>query len=156
MSHSSVLTSFSVETDTGIVEVPFRIQAEGNSVTYRDWTIKPVLVQTHIPGTNETVVEHLGFHPAVVAWTLRFASTAEYEQLLELSMRMGTLRVLAGLQSLKGSAVTDHLLGRDYELLDEVLLLDIDDTPHLIGGQVTARVTFQRAVDPVTRLAVVS
>ncbi len=141
---------------TGFDDVPFRIMRGGQAGEYRDWIIKPVVQITHIPGTNRTYTEHLGYEPARATWTLRFCCVEGFNALLARYMTVGTLTVLHGYQSLRGSAEPQHILGRDYEMLDNVFLLDIGDTPHFVGGAVEAEATFQRAVDPVTRLAVIA
>ena len=154
MTHT-ILTGFLYASDNGLVEVPFRIQPERGGTTYQDWSIREVTVETTIPGTNITFVEHLGCEPAVVTWALRFASRADYFLLRSLTGKVGTLVVVAGLQSLKGSTPPIHHIGVDYEHLDAVWVAGMA-AQHEVGGMVEAQVTFKRAVDPVTGLAVIT
>lgn len=144
----------SYDLKTGFDGVLFDIAADPRSGVYRDWIIRPVVRETHIPGTNRTYIERLGYEPARVTWTLRFWHPNDYYDLLEKYLMTGTLTVLAGYQSLKGTDY--HHLGHDYTELDNVVLREIGDSPHFVDGVVETEVTFQRAVDPVTRLAVVS
>lgn len=143
------------EFETGFDDVRFRIQRDpGSGGEYPDWIIRPIVRETTVPGTNRTYIERLGFEPARVTWLLHFDCAHHFYALLEKYMTFGTLTVLHGFQSLKGAESFSH--GVKYEHLDNVLLRDIDESPHFVGGYVESRVTFQRAVDPATRLAVVS
>lgn len=139
----------------GFDGVHFEVMADQGSGVYRDWVIKERLVQTTIPGTNRVYDEHMGFDPARVSWTLSFCCQDAYHALLARYGMTATLTVLYDYQSLKGTGPPTMITGRLYEHLDNVLLLDIDDTPHFVDGSIEADVTFRRTVDPVTRLAVV-
>ena len=137
---------------TGFDDVPFWIERTGAG-QYPDWSIQPVSNETHIPGTNITYVESMGYLPARVTWVLELCCRTAYQALLARYRTYGTLTVLAGLQSLKGTQATYD--NRVHERLDHTYLHDIDGTSHLVGGVIRATVTFWRAVDPVTREAVV-
>lgn len=139
---------------TGFDDIPFRVKRTGRAGEYADWTIKPVSSETHIPGTNITYVETMGYLPARVTWLLEFCCSTAYHALLARYRTAGTLMVVAGLQSLKGTQVTYG--NRVYEQLGGTLLYDIGETPHFAGRMIEAAVTFWRAVDPVTREAVIS
>lgn len=139
---------------TGFDDIPFRVIRRGERGEYADWIITPVSQETHIPGTNITYVETMGYLPARVTWPLEFCCSAAYYALLARYRTAGTLTVLAGFQSLKGTQATYG--NRVYERLDQTFLYAIDETPHFVGGVVQASVTFWRAVDPVTREAVLT
>jgi hypothetical protein len=136
---------------TGFEGVPFAIRRAGREGEYADWTIKPVSTATHIPGTNTTYVETMGYPPARVTWAVELCCRRAYHALLARYRTEGTLTVLAGLQSLRGRQATHG--ERVYEELDRTLLHEIGEVAHLVGGGVRATVTFWRAVDPVTREA---
>jgi hypothetical protein len=141
------------EHQTGFDDIRFRIRRSADRRgQYTDWTITPVVHSTHIPGTGRTYIEHLGYEPARVTWTIAFDCRHHYHALLKRLMTSGTLTVLAGLQSLKGAQATYG--NRVYERLDSTLLVDLSDTQLFVGGTVGTRATFIRTVDPVTREAV--
>lgn len=155
MIHQGPLTSFTFVTDDeAVIEVPFTILADRDTGIYRDWAIPEVEVHTHIPGTNRTYIESLGFALATVTWRLAFESRDTFFQLSRLRGKVGTLKVLHGFQSLKGSLPPVHSLGLDYELLDHTRIAAIPPALHEMDNWSEVDVTFSRAVDPVTGLAV--
>ena len=157
MIHQGPLTNFTfIDDDETVIEVPFIVLPDSNSGTYRDWNIEEDVVLTRIPGTNITYEESLGFGLATVTWRLGFNPKDNFFRFSRLRGKVGTLTVLEGFQSLKGSATTLHTMGYDYELLDHTKVASIAPAAHEVDNWTEVDVTFSRAVDPATGLAVVS
>lgn len=151
------ITGFTYTDEDDVEEfVYFHIlEAGGNSGQYPNWTIRENVVETHIPGTNVTYVESMGFYPATVTHLLSFDNRDDYYQLLTFHGQIGTLRVIYGTQNVRGEVLPDHLSGIDYELLDNTRIADFGVATHYANGVVECEVSFSRAIDPVTRLAAV-
>lgn len=152
------LTGFIYIDEEGVEDfIHFHIyETGGNSGEYTDWEIRENTVETHIPGTNITVVESLGFYPATVTHLVAFDNRDDYYRFCGYQGQIGTLRIIYGTQNLRGEVYSDHLLGFDYELLDNVRIADIGSGSHKVDGKVECRASFSRAVDPLTRLAVIA
>lgn len=140
---------------TGFDDIRFRIMRDARSGVYRDWDgMEPIYADEHIPYSNHTVSELIGFTPAIVTWRLMMDRDA-YHALLARLGTTGTLTVLAGFQSLKGTQYPTGQPGRVYEQLDHVRLRAMPSREFHVGGDVEVEATFERAVDPVTRRATV-
>lgn len=137
-------------------KIPITILADPRSGVYRDWTIEAIENAEQIPYSGLWVEEEIGYARAVVTWTLAFATRDDYFAFLAKLRQIGTLVVLAGFQSLKGTQVQRGNPARVYDVLDEVRVARIENVRLYVGGEAEADVTFTRTVDPVTRLAVVS
>lgn len=135
-------------------EIPFSVEADSSSGVYTDWTIEPIEVQEIVPYSSIWITEHIGYQPAQVSWRLVFDDRETYFAFLAKLRTVGTLTVLAGFQSLKGTEVTRGNPPRVYEVLDQVKLARISNQSLEIGGETSCTATFERMVDPVTRLAV--
>lgn len=134
--------------------IPFRILRDGRSVTYTDWRIVSAAKKEHVPYSNITITERMGHAPAVVTWRLRFHRKDDYFAFLAKLGTVGTLTVMAGFQSLKGTQVTLGNPPRWYEVLDQVSVEDIRNQEIALDGSVELDCTFERQIDPLTRLAV--
>lgn len=142
--------------ETGFDDIRFAILADPDADVYRDWDgMEPIYAEEQIPYSNIVVSELIGFTPATVTWRLELSRDA-YHALLARLGTSGTLTVLAGYQSLRGEQVTRGTPGRVYERLDQVRLRALPRREHHVDGSVEIEATFERAVDPVTRRAVVS
>lgn len=134
--------------------IPFMVHVDPASGVYRDWSgMEPIFIDEQIPYSNLTVSELIGFTPAVVTWRLEMRRE-DYYALLSRLGTTGTLTVLAGYQSLKGTQITRGNPGVVYEQLDNVRLRAMPSREHHVGGIVEVEATFERAVDPVMRTAV--
>ena len=139
----------------GFDDVHFRILRDSSSLgQVADWSLNPVIPSRHVPGTNITVTQFMGFGLAQVTWTLRFGCRHQYHALMAKLAQRGTLRVLYGMQSHKG--VQKSILDRVYEELPQTQLIGISNVVTYVDGSVECQATFQRAIDPVTRETVVS
>lgn len=140
---------------TNFDKIYFRIEADPLSGVYTDWRIEPIEVSELVPYSSIWITEHVGYEPARVTWQLNFDDREAYFAFLAKLRTVGTLTVLAGFQSLKGEQKTLGNPARLYELLDQVKLVGIADQALEVDGSASCRATFERLVDPITRLAVV-
>ncbi len=144
----------SPETFTGFDDIRFDIQADTQSGVYTDWGgIEPIYAEQQVPFSNQVVRELIGFSPAIVTWRLQFACRHQYYALLARLGTTGTLTVLADYQSLKGTQITRGNPATVYEQLDQVLLRALPVRELHPDGYTEVEATWQRSVDPVTRLA---
>ena len=141
---------------TSFAGIGIEILADPKSGVYRDWTIDPVENAELVPYSSIWVEEHIGYARAVVTWTLAFATREDYFAFLGQLRQVGDLVVLAGYQSLKGTQTQKGNPARVYDVLDEVKLARVDNARFFPGGDVEVEATFQRTVDPATRLAVIA
>lgn len=141
--------------ETGFDDIRFGIRRDKGSGMYRDWGgIEPIYAEEQIPYSNITIRELIGFTPAIVTWRLWFGCRHQYEAFLSRLGTAGTLTCLAGYQSLKGEQTTLGNPPRVYEQLDQVLLRAMPTRERYVDGVIEVDATFERAADPVTRLAV--
>ena len=122
-----------------------------------DWRIESVRVKELVPYSNITVSERIGHSPATASWDLLFYCMDDWEAFVSRfgEGSPGVLRIPVGLQTLKGTQETRNNPPCVYDVLDNVSIDAIDTARRHIGGKVKVLVTFERMVDPVTRLAVV-
>lgn len=139
---------------TNFDDIPFRVMADSSSGVYTDWTIDPIEVSELVPYSSIWITEHIGYQPATVTWRIEFDDRETYFAFLAKLRAVGTLTVLAGFQSLKGTQETLGNPPRVYEVLDQVKVLRIANQSLEIDGTSSCSVTFERLVDPITRLAV--
>ena len=135
-------------------DIPFDISGPVSA----DWTIRAERRKEHVPYSNITIVEHIGHAPARVTWDLLFPSRDDWFAFVARAATPapGTLVMPANLQSLKG---TQGFIGEPpmvMDILDNVYVDEIGTNTMYRDGRVKASVTFERQVDPVTRLAVVT
>lgn len=140
---------------TNFDDIHFHIEADARSGVYSDWSIEPIETQELVPYSSIWITEHIGYEPATVTWRLEFDTRDEYFAFLAKLRTIGTLTVLAGFQSLKGTQETLGNPPRVYEVLDNVKVARISNQALTVDGTTLCTVTFERLVDPVTRLAVV-
>lgn len=140
---------------TNFDDIHFRIEADARSGVYSDWNITPIEVSEMVPYSSIWITEHIGYQPATVTWRLEFDDRETYFAFLAKLRAVGTLTILAGFQSLKGTQVTLGNPPRVYEVLDQVKLVRIADQSLEVGGTSSCSATFERNVDPITRLAVI-
>ena len=122
-----------------------------------DWRIVAHRIKEHVPYSNITVVENIGHAPATASWDLLFYSQADWHAFVSRfgARAPGTLRIPVGLQTLKGTQETRNNPPCVYDVLDNVVIDSVQAARMYMGGKVKVSVTFERMVDPVTRLAVV-
>ncbi len=145
--------AFDASPFTGFDDVRFRLLVDQQTGELADWAFAPIIVSKHVPNSNNTVNQIMGTPAAKVTWQLWFDCHHHFEALLGRQGTLGTLRILTGLQSLLGTQ--ESYLDRVYDLLDQTMLLSLASTVRYRDGHIESQATFQRAVDPVTRLAVV-
>lgn len=139
----------------GFDGIPLHIDADQASGVYPDWVWQPVIEVRHIPGSNRSVVQHMGCPPATIVMHLWFAQDRDYRSFLRKQGVTGRLTLLARFTSAVG--VVEHLVNTDYEHLDDVTLIRVSGPTYLAGDQgVECDATFIRAMDPLTGLAVTS
>lgn len=141
---------------TNFDDIPFRVMADSSSGVYTDWTIEPIEVSELVPYSSIWITEHIGYQPATATWRIEFGDRETYFAFLAKLRAVGTLTVLAGFQSLKGTQETLGNPPRVYEVLDNVKIARIANQMIEVDGTASCTVTFERMVDPITRLAVVS
>lgn len=122
----------------------------------KDWQIRAVRVKELVPYSNITIVEQIGHEPATATWELLFYTREDWFAFVSRfgNSAPGTLRLPIGLQSLKGAQETRDNPPVVYDILDNVSVEAIGQATMHIGGKVKVQVTFERQVDPITRLAV--
>lgn len=144
----------SPDTFTGFDDIRFGILADEQSGVYTDWGgIEPIYAEEQVPFSNIVVRELIGFSPAIVTWRLQIACRHQYYALLSRLGTTGTLTVLAGYQSLRGTQITRGNPAKVYEALDQVLLRAMPVRELHPDGYTEVEAVWQRSVDPVTRLA---
>lgn len=136
-------------------DIHFAVMADASSGVYRDWRYQPIYAEEQIPFSNRQIVELIGFTPAVLEWTITFACRHQFHAMIARQGTIGTLRCFADFQSAKGTQISRGNPSRVYEVLDQVLLKSLGDPQNFPDGYVEVSAVFQRAIDPVTRLAVV-
>ena len=136
-------------------DIPFSVEADSRSGVYPDWEINPIEVQEVVPFSSILVTELIGYQPARTTWRIMFDRTEHYYAFLAKLRVVGTLSVMAGFQSLKGTQETRNNPPQVYEVLDQVRVARIFAQALPVDGRPECSVTFERMVDPVTRLAVV-
>lgn len=141
---------------TNFDDIPFRVMADSSSGVYTDWTIEPIEAMELVPYSSIWITEHIGYQPATVSWRIEFDDRETYFAFLAKLRTVGTLTVLAGFQSLKGTQRTLGNPAQVYDVLDQVKVSRIANQSLEIGGTASCTVTFERMVDPITRLALVS
>lgn len=126
-------------------------------ITGTDWDIPAARHKEHVPYSNITIVEHTGHGLARVTWDLLFHRRDDYFAFLARygQATPGTLMVPAGLQSLKGTVVTRGNPPVWMDVLDNVAIDEIGRRTLYRSGKAKVEVTFERAVDPISRTAVV-
>lgn len=141
---------------TGFDGIRFEILADAGSGVYLDWGgMEPIYARQQIPYSNQVVRELIGYSPAVVTWRLQICRD-DYPDLLARIGTVGDLTVLAGYQSLAGTQTTLGNPPAVYEVLDQVLLSAMPTREFHVDGYVEIDATWERAFDPVSRLAVVT
>ena len=100
-------------------DIPFGVET-GRAASYTDWQIETRDRSEMVPYSNILITEHIGYAPAQVTWRLHFYRRADYFAFLAKLRTVGTLKVYAGLQSLKGTQVTLGNPPRVYDVLDNV------------------------------------
>ena len=136
--------------------VPFDLLIDRTARAAVDWIVTPDIVRERVPYSNITVTEHTGFGPARIAWEAMLDTREDYYALVARIGTTGTLVLPAGIQSLRGTETTLGNPPQVYDVLDGVELAELGDPVLYLSGSVRATLTFQRPVDPVTRLAVTS
>lgn len=133
--------------------IPFDILAP-----MTDWRIEAIRHKEQVPYSNITITERIGHAPATATWTLAFSAREHWYDFVARfgAGTPGTLTLPRDLQSLKGTEITRENPPRWFTVLDQVMIDAIGEATMYRGGQVRVNVTFERMVDPVTRLAVVS
>ena len=86
-------------------DIPFGVET-GRAASYTDWQIETRDRSEMVPYSNILITEHIGYAPAQVTWRLHFYRRDDYFAFLAKLRTVGTLKVHAGLQSLKGTQVT--------------------------------------------------
>lgn len=138
---------------TGFDGTRFRI-LESSEGVYPDWSQPQGRATFSIPGSNRVVVQHMGAGLATITFRVHLDTMAAYRELCGKQGATGVLTLLAGYTRAVGSAPY-HLAGRDYEDLDGVELVSVDDVAIAVGHEyVEASVTFARAMNPLTGRAV--
>ena len=140
---------------TNFDDIPFAIEADPRSGVYTDWSIQAIETSEMVPYSSIWVTEIIGYEPARVMSNLDFERREDYFAFLGKLQSVGTLMVLHGYQSLLGTEVTLGNPPRVYDVLDNVKVSRIANQSIEVDGHVTCSVTFERLVDPVTRMAVV-
>lgn len=136
---------------TGFDGVTFRILPERGDGVYPDWNHPPIRPVFSIPNSHSAVVQHMGSGLATISFLVEMDSVDDYRDLCRKQGVTGTLTLLAGYTRAVGSEPKYHLDGRDYEDIDGVELVDITDVAFAAGLEyVQARVTFSRAMNPLT------
>jgi hypothetical protein len=136
--------------------IRFEILADPQSGVYRDWDgMEPIYAEEQVPYSNIVVRELIGFTPAVVTWRLQIPCRHRYNDLLARIGYVGELVVLANYQSLTGTQTTLGNPAQVYEVLDNVLLRAMPTREHHVDGYREVECVFERAFDPVSRLATV-
>lgn len=133
----------------------FRIVVDRNDGSVPDWVgSEPNIDIQVIPGSFPPVVETelISFGPATVTWRLAFDGRDDLRKMRAKLGTVGTLSIIAGIQSHIG--VYRGIHGRGYEHLPETLLMAVDNVAVDIEGRVEADATFLRVIDPATGLAV--
>ena len=122
-----------------------------------DWQIRAIRVKEMVPYSNIHITEHIGYAPATATWTLMFHTRNDWFEFVARvgSDTPGTLTIPYGLQSLKGTQITRDNPPRVYDVLDNVSIDNVGQSTMYRGGRVKVLVTFERLVDPITRLAVI-
>ncbi len=136
----------------GFDGIPFSVLIQGREDVYPGWHFPAAIVTRQIPGSYRSIVQNMGGGPATLTLRLEFATTEAFEAFHARLGTEGNLTLLAGFGKARGYRWQE--LGRVYDRLDHVLVADIRDEDHAIDGSVECTVTFQRAMNPVTGLAV--
>lgn len=133
----------------------FRVERDNDTGAVPDWTgSEPNIAITIIPGSFPPVVEKelISFGSATVTWRVGLDSRDDFRRLRSKLGTVGTLSILAGIQSHIGEHHPFH--GQGYEYLPNTTLMALERVTVTIDGWVEADATFLRVIDPETGQAV--
>lgn len=106
-----------------------------------DWHANLRYVEDSIVGSSNSEIQILGFDSAKMEARLKFHSREDYYRLQSKVGHKATLVLVAYLTRFQGQMF--HWRGRDYEVFDDVLLLDL--VPQKRTGATLATATFVRS-----------
>lgn len=138
----------------GFDDVRFGILVDVSSGAIADWESAPIVTERHIPGTNRVDIHVMGYGLATVTWRLEFDCPHQYQALRMRLGTVGTLTLVAGLQSHPGTEITR--LDRVYEQLPNTRLATLTRLARYPDGTIEVDATFKRAFDPITGTSEVS
>ena len=128
--------------------VPMQFLADETTGKFPDWTLEPVIVERHVPGSARVVVQNMGNGQATVTWQAWIGSRPDYYRLMSFLATRQTVVVSHGLQSLAGTQITQ--LGKVYDRLAGTQLTLIENAQHAWDGIIECDVTFTRPVNLAT------
>lgn len=110
---------------------------------YPDWETSLRHVTDQIVGSNNFETQILGFSDAQLTLRLEFDDAKDFRAFQYHWGKKATLILFANFTRHEGEV--RHILGRDYELYVDTLLLNIASPAFHVGGQVECSATFMRS-----------
>lgn len=101
-----------------------------------------VVATKHIPGSSETIVQHLGFLPSVAQFTVHVASRDDFAELLALIGNTRTLTMSDMATAL--DVPREYMLDEVYANIPNVRLIAITEPVSYDTGRRRCVVTFER------------
>lgn len=119
----------------------FTVLVPRNTGIVPDWNPAPRIIEDQIVGSSDIEVQVLGFGSATVEHELYFDSRESFYHLQTMLGQKRTLVLLKGYS--RFPANVHHILGKDYEYHDDILLTRL--VPQMRVGATLARATFLRS-----------
>lgn len=133
---------------TGFDGAKFAIFNDDGSTSYPDWEYEVIAAVKHVPGGNRTIRQSMGTGPATVTYSVWCDSRAEYDKLRAKQGVSGVLRVIANMQSIRGTQ--RKVQNVNYEDISNVILTQLSGAKFDPDGPVEARATFMAPINTLT------
>lgn len=126
----------------------FSVRPSNDGGGYDDWTFDVPASTRHIPGSNRSVRQSMGIGAAEITLQVTVYGIDQWQRLLAKLDTTGTLRLIAHMQSLRGTVrkIQPHM----YEDLTGCVLINISTPVWYPDQEIEAAITFQRPVNPLT------
>jgi len=147
------MTIFTAERHCGFGSVNFGILWDMDPYSMPAWQQVPQSVDRHVPGSNNTITQLLGFGPLTQTYRLLFDDTTEYAAFMELRQTRDVLTVYAAMCELPQTAADETtgvravadvvLFGRTYKRIQDVLLKETTSDAVRLDGACECTALFQ-------------
>jgi hypothetical protein len=138
------MTTFTGESLTSFDGVPFRIMWDADAVRMAAWSRTSIVVENHIPGTDDTEIDLMGFTSWKRSFRLELADKYVLRDLRKKQQTEGVLYVPANMNDMVEPDVTEVLVGISdvFARIPDVLLMSLTDEQVQVDGLCFATALF--------------